>query len=67
MERLFSASLLQFMEKRGYVYEARYIRVILEWRKACDQCGLSELERCRYNYNLNFISRTANALVPSHL
>ena len=48
-ERLFSASLLQFMDKRVYVYEVRYIRVILEWRKACYQRGLSELERCHYN------------------
>ena len=55
-ERLFSSSLLKFMEKKDYKYEAQYIRAIRGWRQACDQRGLSELERCRYNYNhLNFI------------
>ena len=51
-ERLFSSSLLKFMEKKDYKYEAQYIRAIRGWRQACDQRGLSELERCRYNYNL---------------
>ena len=55
-ERLFSSSLLKFMEKKDYEYEARYIRAIRGWRQACDQRGLPELERCRHNYNfLNFI------------
>ena len=44
------------MEKKNYIYEARYIHAILGWRQACDQRGLSELERCRCNYCLlNFI------------
>ena len=56
-ERLFSPSLLQYMKKNGYSYEAKYIEVILGWRQACDQRGLSELERCKRNYKLlNFIS-----------
>lgn len=63
-ERLFSPTLLQFMEKKNYSYEASYIRAVLGWRKACDQRGLSELERCRYNYNmLNFL---LDELMPWH-
>jgi len=55
-ERLFSPSLLQYMKKNGHSYEARYIEVILGWRQASSQCALSELERCRRNYDLlNFI------------
>ena len=55
-ERLFSPSLLKFMEKKGYTYEAKYISAILGWRQACDVRGLSALERCRRSYVLlNFI------------
>lgn len=55
-ERLFSPSLLKFMEDKDYQYEARYIRAILGWRQACDERGLSELDRCRHNYQLlNFM------------
>ena len=39
-ERLFSPSLLQFVEDKDYQYEARYIHVILGWRQACDERGL---------------------------
>ena len=48
-ETLFSPSLLKFMEKKGYKYEAKYIGAVLGWREACDKCGLTELERCRRN------------------
>ena len=56
VERIFSPSLLAFMEKKGYSFEAKYIRVVLNWRRACDERGLSELERCRFNHQmLNYI------------
>ena len=55
-ERLFSPSLLKFMQKKGYIYEAKCIGAVLGWQQACDLRGLSELERCRRNYVLlNFI------------
>lgn len=55
-ERLFSPDLLKYMEKKGYDIEAKYIRVVLGWRQACDKRGLSELERCRKNYEmLNYL------------
>ena len=53
---MFSPSLLAFMEKKGYVCEADYIRAVLGWRQACDERGLSELKRCSLNYKmLNYI------------
>jgi hypothetical protein len=52
------------MEKRGYTFEAEYVRVILNWRKACDERGLTELQRCHYNYEtLNYLS---DDLMPWH-
>ena len=63
-ERLFSPSLLAFMEKKGYSAEAKYIRVVLNCRRACDERGLSELQRCRFNYHmLNYI---LDELMPWH-
>ena len=63
-ERLFSPSLADFMERKGYDVEANYIRVVLNWRRACDERGLSELQRCRYNYHmLNYI---LDDLMPWH-
>ena len=40
-----------FMEKKGYNTEARYIRTVSNWHRACDERGLSELQRCHYNYD----------------
>ncbi len=49
-ERLFSPNLAEFMKKKGYDYEARYFTTIWNWRRACDERGLRELERCKFNY-----------------
>ena len=47
------------MERNNYDYEARYIQVIQmirNWRRACDERGLSQITRCKFNYELlNFI------------
>ena len=32
---LFSESMEQFMLRNGYTFEAQYIRVIRNWRRAC--------------------------------
>ena len=45
IEHLFNLDLSIFMEKKGYVYEANYIRTIWNWRRATDECGLSERQR----------------------
>ena len=52
------------MEKQGYTFEADYIRVVLNWRQACDERGLTELQRCRFNYQMyNYI---LDDLMPWH-
>ena len=63
-ERLFSASVVSFMERKGYTKEEQYLCVVLNWRRACDERGLSEPVRSRYNYDmLNFILKE---LMPYH-
>lgn len=55
-ERLFSFSMLGFMEKNYFTPEADYIRAVLNWRHSCDERGLSEPQRSEYNYQmLNYI------------
>ena len=39
------------MDSKGYDTEATYVRVVANWRRACDKRGLSELQRCHYNYD----------------
>ena len=52
------------MEKKKYNYEVSYICAVLGWRQACDQRGLSKLERCCRNYcMLNFL---LDELLPWH-
>ena len=64
VERLFSAELLNFMEKKKYTEESKYIGTILGWRRAQDERGLSQSERCRNNYKLlNYI---LDELMPWH-
>lgn len=63
-ERLFSPSLAHFMEKKGYQFEARYITVLWNWRRSCDERGLSELQRCRFNYEL--LTFILDELIPWH-
>lgn len=55
-ERLFNPDLTAFMKQKGYEYEARYTEIIWNWRRSCDERGLSELQQCRFNYQfLNLI------------
>ena len=52
IERLFSSSLLHFMEQKGYEYEAAYIGAVLGWREACDKRGLTEKDKTKKNYQM---------------
>ena len=52
VERLFSKEMETFMEHKGYLEEARYIRVINNWRQACNERGLSSEERKQFNKDL---------------
>ena len=40
------------MVNRGYEYEAKYIRGIRNWRRSCDERGLTQLQRSRFNYEM---------------
>ena len=48
-ENLFSIGVENFMKKKGYLYEEKYVRCIRNWRRACEERGLSSLQRCKYN------------------
>ena len=63
-ERLFSPDLAEFMRSRGYEFEARFISVIWNWRRACDERGLSELQCCHFNYQ--FLNMVLDELMPWH-
>ena len=63
-ERLLSSDMADYMNKKGFQFESRYIRALANWRRAHDERGLSELQRCHYNYQLlNFIF---DELIPWH-
>lgn len=40
------------MLKHDYTYEAKYVRIIRNWRRACDERGLSSIQRCKFNYEM---------------
>ena len=48
--------MLQFFERKGYTLEAEYVRIIRNWRRACDERGITDGERSLYNQELlNYI------------
>lgn len=64
VEQIFSSRVLQFFERQGYTLEAEYVRKIRNWRRACDERGLTDEERSRYNQELlNYI---LDELMPWH-
>lgn len=55
-ERLFSYHVCDSLRRHGYHTEADYVRIVAQWHEASDGRGLSQLQRCKYNYEmLNFI------------
>ena len=63
-ECLFSPLVLAFMEKKEFNMEANYIRVVLNWRRACDERGLSDQQRYQYNYQM--LDYILDDLMPWH-
>ena len=62
--QIFSKDVLNFFKLRGYDFEAKYVEVILNWRRACDERGLSDTQRSQYNTDLlNYI---LDELMPWH-
>ena len=64
VEQIFSCSVLEFMESKNYEIEAKYVRVIRNWRRACDERGLSHNERSTFNSDL--IDYILEELMPWH-
>ena len=55
-EHLLSYNVVRSLERHGKNEEAAFIQIIAQWHEASDGRGLSQLERCRYNYLMfNFI------------
>ena len=51
-ECLFSLHMAKFMPSKAYEFKAKYIKVLWNWRRACDHGGLMELHHCHYNFHL---------------
>ena len=62
VEQIFSLSVLNFMERKNYEFEARYVKIIRNWRRSCDERGLSDEERSRFNQDL--IEYILEELIP---
>ena len=61
-EHLFSKELADFMVNRGYTYEVEYIQAVCNWRRASNERGLSELQRCKFNNQ--FLTLILKDLIP---
>lgn len=64
VERLFSKAMEDFMSNKGYTAEAKYIKVIRNWRRACDERGLCN--ELRAEYNSDFMDYIFDDLMPWH-
>ena len=63
-EILFSEGVEGFMKRKGYKYEEKFVQIIRNWRRACDQCGLSSRQRSKFNYDL--LNLLLDELMPWH-
>ena len=64
VERLFGFALIEFMEEKQYNSEAKYLKVIRNWRRAVDERGLPDATRQIFNKELlDFI---LDDLMPWH-
>ena len=54
----------EFIERKGHTYEAKYVRTIRNWRRACDERGLTQLQQSRFNYQL--LEMILDELMPWH-
>ena len=55
-ERLLSNHVANSLRTKGHIQEARHVQLIANWHEASDGCGLSQLKRAQYNYEmLNYV------------
>ena len=64
VERLFSKTLVAWMERKGYEFEARHLSVVRNWRRACDERGLPSTLRSQFKCNL--LEYILDELMPWH-
>ena len=64
VDRLFSNSLITWMENKLYTPEAEYLRVVHNWRRASDERGLSDDQRSQFNQE--FLNYILDELMPYH-
>ena len=64
VERLFGEKLIKWMKDKGYKEEMMFLRVVRDWRNACDMRGLTNAERSQYCSN--FLKYLLNELMPWH-
>ena len=64
VEQIFSSRVLKFLESKGYETEVQYVKVIRNRRRACDERGLTDMERSMYNQE--FLSYILDELMPWH-
>ena len=50
--RMLKDPLADYMQRKGYKFEEKLIRTVANWRCACDEHGLTELQQCKFNYQL---------------
>ena len=62
VERLFSGKMESFMERKGYSADAKYIWVIKNWRRACDERGPSDADRKQFN--ADFLEYILDDMIP---
>ena len=65
VERLFGLPLIEWMGKKGYSNEATYLKVVRNWRSACDERGLTDDQRS--TFNKEFLDYILDDLMPWHI
>lgn len=64
-ERLMSSFVATSLQKHGYEKEAKFVQILADWHAATDGRGLSQLERCRYNYQM--LNAILDEWMPWHI
>ena len=62
VERLFGSSVIEFMQKHNYEDEAKYLRVVRNWRRAIDERGIPQDQMEKFMKD--FLGFIANELIP---
>ena len=64
VERLFGERLILWTKNKGYNAEADHLQVIHNWRRACDERGLTDDQHSKFN--MDFLNYILDDLMPWH-